>query len=101
MAGARGEGNAGARANPRQIDLRSFVHRHGGTARIPEDNLPAFHIRRDFHVVSGRKEAARMTMQYIVIARLVHVDPALQTEPVLLLPLRWTEVIEESLNVLL
>ena len=61
---------------PRQFDPGRFVHRDGRTARIAEDNLPAFHLRRNLHVVRGGEEAARMTVQHVGVALPVDVDPA-------------------------
>src|SRR5881397_1977172 len=101
LAGGRRERDTNARAHPRKVDPGSFVHSHGRAARIAEDDLPAFHIRRDFHVVGAREKASRVAMEQVVVALPVHVDPALQAEMVLLLALLWTEVIEEGLGVLL
>src|SRR2546427_6657246 len=101
MACGRREGYTIARSYPRQLDSRSLVHRHGWAARIPEDDLPAFHFLRDFHVVSGREEASRVAVEHIVVARPVHVDPAFQAELILLLALLRTKMIEEGLDVLL
>src|SRR6266566_597547 len=100
---ARGwrEGYTIARSYPRQLDSRSLIHCHGRAARIPEDNLPAFHFLRDSHVVSGREEASRVAVEYIAVARPVHVDPAFQAELILLLALLRTKMIEEGLDVLL
>src|SRR5438445_9774 len=43
MAIHRAEGDTVARTYPGQLDPRRFVHRHGRTAGIAEDNLPAAH----------------------------------------------------------
>src|SRR5690349_12791460 len=96
MARGRREGYTIARAYPRQLDSRSFVHRHNWAARIAEDDLPAFHFLRHFHVIGGREEASRVAVEHIVVARPVHVDPAFQAELILLLAFLRTKMIEES-----
>src|SRR5437870_2570925 len=93
-AGGRCEGDTIARAHPWQLDPGSFVHGHGRSAWVSEDDLSAFHLRWDFHVVGGREEASGMTVEHVVIAGPVHVNPAIQVEVVCLLALLRTEVIE-------
>src|SRR6266704_4715360 len=51
-ASCRREWNAQARTHPWQINSRGFIHRNGRAARIAEQNLPALHRPRDFHVVN-------------------------------------------------
>src|SRR5260370_33088345 len=62
MARGRREGYTIARAYPRQLDSPSLVHRHRWAARIPEDNLPAFHFLPDFDRIKRRAEASRVAV---------------------------------------
>src|SRR5436190_1547832 len=69
------EGNADAVAYPGQIDLWCLVHGNCGTARIAEDDFSAFDLFRHSHVVGGRHKTARVTVEHVVIARTVHINP--------------------------
>lgn len=80
LAGCGLEGNTQARAHPRQLNLRSLVHRHDWTSGIVEEDLPASHGLRHFHIVHGRKEASRMRVEHVEVARAVHIDPPSQAE---------------------
>src|ERR1051326_1812836 len=97
----RCEWHAHPGAHPRKVNGRGFIHRDRGATRIAKHNLSALHIRWDLHVIGGREERYRMAMEHVLIARLIHVNPAPQPEIVLLSALRRTEVVQEGLNVLL
>ncbi len=87
------EGNADAVADPREIDSWRFVHCDGGPARVAKINFSAFHVLRDFDVISGRHETTGVTMKCVEIARPVHIYPATNDEFVLFLAFFRAEVI--------
>src|SRR5262245_18031883 len=94
VSGLRRKGDAHARAHPGQVDLWSFIHCDDWATRIVEGDLSAFHVRRNLHVIDGRKETPGMTVAHIGISRTVDVDPALQPEAVLLSRCFGSEMIE-------